>query len=432
MKKTGPRKASEEHSSTAVKPAISEGDRKILRELAKRYLEVCHTDRNNEKRRLWRQHNSLKPTRPLFLAMTSTHFVEDREASRLVCEDAFLKLFERDLKRRIYQAACDDDTVFEPWLVHGSTPKFPVPGGAQWGVPFEYEQVKGGTGWHIKPTIREPDDIRKLVQPPHRIDEAVTEEGRAKLEEVVGDVLPVVVDRGSMLRAFPGDISTDIGFLRGQEQMLWDMVDRPEWYHQLLALLSDGVLKNHAGCEAAGDWRFVSSDNQSMPYAEELPLLSPSTEAVPRKQLWCFLAAQEYAAVSPEMHEEFLLRYQIPIMEQFGLAAYGCCEDLTRKIDILRKVRNLRRIAVTPWANVAKCAEQIGKDYVCSWRPNPATHGCSGFDADQIRRDIRTGLAEFRKHHCHADITLKDVGTLEGHPERIRDWCRIVRECAEA
>jgi len=400
-------------------------------ELARRYLDIARSDRNNEKRALWRKHNSLKPTRPLFQAMTGTHFFEDKTASRLKCQDEFLRLFERHFNRLIYHAACDDDTVFEPWVMHNATHVMPVPGGDRWGVPFKHEQVAGGTGWRIVPTLIEPEDIHKLVRPPHKVDEKVTEEGRAKLAEAVGDIVPVVVDRSATLRAFPGDISTDIGFLRGQEQMLWDMMDRPEWYHKLLAFLRDGVLKNHAECEAAGDWSPLSGDNQSMPYAEELPLPDSSMKPVKRKQLWWFMAAQEYAPVSPEMHEEFLLRYQIPIMEQFGLGAYGCCEDLTRKIDILRKVKNLRRIAVTPWANVASCAEQIGKDYVCSWRPNPATMVCCGFNPDQVRRDIRAGLAEFRKHGCCADITLKDVQTVEGHPERVREWCRIVRQCVE-
>ncbi|NQU10333.1 hypothetical protein HQ590_06065, partial [bacterium] len=120
---------------------IPNGDRRVLSELAKRYLDVCHTEQNNEKRELWRQHNSLKPTRPLFIALTQTHFAEDPEASKLTCADAFLQLFERVLKFRIYHAACNDDTVFEPWLVHGATPLFPVPGGDHWGVPFEREQV---------------------------------------------------------------------------------------------------------------------------------------------------------------------------------------------------------------------------------------------------------------------------------------------------
>ena len=76
--------------------------------------------------------------------------------------------------------------------------------------------------------------------------------------------------------------------------------------------------------------------------------------------------------ISPEMMKEFLLPYQIPILEQFGLSAYGCCEDMTKKIDILKEIKNLRRIAVTPWSNLLACAEEIGKDYVLSWRPSPA------------------------------------------------------------
>ena len=49
-----------------------------------------------------------------------------------------------------------------------------------------------------------------------------------------------------------------------------------------------------------------------------------------------------------------MLQYQIPLMAPFGLAAYGCCEDLTPKIDLLRQIPNLRRIAVSPMADVAR------------------------------------------------------------------------------
>ena len=62
--------------------------------------------------------------------------------------------------------------------------------------------------------------------------------------------------------------------------------------------------------------------------------------------------------MSPKFHDEFLFQYQIPIMEHFGLVHYGCCEDLTRKIDMLRQLKNLRSIAVTPAANLRKCAGQ--------------------------------------------------------------------------
>ena len=75
-------------------------------------------------------------------------------------------------------------------------------------------------------------------------------------------------------------------------------------------------------------------------------------------------------------------------MESFAASGYGCCEDLTNKIDILREVKNLRQIAVAPAANLEKCAEQIGGDYVISWRPNPTVHVCTTFDRDPIRRQI--------------------------------------------
>ena len=71
-----------------------------------------------------------------------------------------------------------------------------------------------------------------------------------------------------------------------------------------------------------------------------------------------------------------MLRSQQPIIENFGLAAYGCCENLTDKIHLLRCIRNLRMIAVTPVADVRRCAEQIGADYVFSWQDNPADIVC--------------------------------------------------------
>ena len=72
-------------------------------------------------------------------------------------------------------------------------------------------------------------------------------------------------------------------------------------------------------------------------------------------------------ASHPSDIEEFLLRYQLPILRRFGLTAYGWCEDLTHKIDMLRQIPNLRRIAVSPFAGVARCAEQIGADYALSF-----------------------------------------------------------------
>ncbi|NLB69423.1 MAG: hypothetical protein GX804_07050, partial [Lentisphaerae bacterium] len=134
-------------------------------------------------------------------------------------------------------------------------------------------------------------------------------------------------------------------------------------------------------------------------------------------------------AVSPQMHDEFMLQYQLPILKHFGLVAYGCCEDLSQKIDILRQIPNLRRIAVAPFASVPVCAEQIGRDYVISYRPSPADMVGYGFNPDRIRKILRRDL-----HACrdlHVDITLKDVETVQSDPERVKKWLAIAREVVD-
>ena len=193
---------------------------------------------------------------------------------------------------------------------------------------------------------------------------------------------------------------------------------------------NDGNFWRQEQAEAAGDWGLCDHNNQSAPYAEELPAPAANVRGVRRRQLWCFTAAQEFTLISPQFHEEFLLRYQRPIMEQFGLVSYGCCEDLTAKIDMLRQIPNLRRIAVAPAANVARCAEQIGRDYVISYRPSPSDMVGYGWDPDRVRRILRQDLEACRG--CCVDVTLKDVETVQGDPERVRNWVRIAREVTES
>jgi hypothetical protein len=77
-------------------------------------------------------------------------------------------------------------------------------------------------------------------------------------------------------------------------------------------------------------------------------------------------------------------------------------------------------------ANVARCAEQIGTDYVLSYRPSPADMVSYGFDAERIGSILRKDLRACRD--CHTDITLKDVETVQSDPERVRKWVVLTRQ----
>ena len=131
------------------------------------------------------------------------------------------------------------------------------------------------------------------------------------------------------------------------------------------------------------------------------------------------------------MHEEFSLQHEVRYLALFGLTCYGCCEPLTRKLEmIFRMVPRLRRVSISPWADVGCCAEQIGKKCILSWKPNPAILAGTRVNEAAIARELREGLAKARG--CTVEIIMKDTHTVRSDPRRIPTWVRLARAAAEA
>lgn len=395
-------------------------DEMILRGLAERYAEICSDPDQDVRRDLWRRHNSLERTRPLIYVRAFAW--SEMEESVCSCRDPFLRRYEDFFRNRLFWNTFGDDSIFEPWVTVEA-----VKICTGWGVKVDkrYSNEPRGS-FKVDYPLRNPEDIEKLRFPRHGIDEKATAARAERLQDVIGDIITIDVDRGPAYRMWSGDLSTDLGYLRGIENFMLDMSDNPKWLHRLVAFMSDGVLASHDQAEEAGDWGLSAHQNQAMPYAKELVDPRPNTIGVGRGDLWGYMAAQEFTGVSPAMHEEFLLRYQLPILSKFGLSAYGCCEDLTEKIDMLRRIPNLRRIAVSPFADVRRCAEQIGTDYVLSYRPSPTDMVGYGFDENRIRGILKDDFAACGE--CHFDVTLKDVETVQDDPRRIGRWVEITRQ----
>lgn len=395
----------------------------ILRDLAKHYVDICQKPVQQERRVLWQQKNSLKMVRPLIYVRS--YAWSEMPHAKCKCEDPFYREHEDFFRQMLFRDTFNDDSIFEPWVTVRSSYKC-----TGWGISGSRnfsDEPRGS--WKFNYPIKALEDIEKLRAPWHEIDEEKTACNVDRLREAISDIITVNVDRGPAYRMWEGDISTKLGCLRGIENFMVDMIDNPAWLHKLLAFMRDGISRTHEQAEATNDWGLCTHQNQAMPYSQELSDPAANINGVKRSQLWGYMAAQELTCVSPQMHDEFMLQYQLPILKKFGLVAYGCCEDLTHKIDILRQIPNLRRIAVAPVADVLKCAEQIGTDYVLSYRPSPADMVSYGFDPDRIRRILRRDLESCRE--CPVDITLKDVETVQSDPERVYHWVRIVREVIE-
>lgn len=402
-------------------------DIQILRSLAEKVSEISKKPIQDEKRDLWTKNNSLIKTRPLLYLQVGSWDAMGTEVinDKLECTDPLFREIEFKLRYAIFKDEFGDDEVIEPWVTVD-----PVFASDDWG--FESHNImpeqKGGAH-KLVACIKEMEDIKNFKIPKHEIDIIKTNERYSLIEDAIGDILEVDRGRGTAYMYWGGDISTRLAQLVGLEELMYYLYDRPEWMHEILTFMRDGVLKAQQEAEDAGDFTRTCHTNQAICYDNVLDNPKANSGGVSRRRLWGFFAAQEFALISPEMHEEFMLNYQIPIMKNFGLTAYGCCEDLTKKIKILKQVPNLRRISVSPWADVGKCAEQIQRDYVLSWRPNPSSTICNDFDPAFIRKTVKEAMEASKG--CNVDITLKDVQTLKGEPSRFKEWIKVVRDVSD-
>lgn len=384
----------------------------------------------DERRQLWSAHNSFEKVRtPIYIrdGWWSRETIEPL----LECENEFLRQIELYLRKMIFQFEIGDDFVIEKYIKISAV--HILPGHSAWGLDRKMDISNRQSGCNrILAALEDISDLSALKIPVHKIDEDKTRQMREILEDLVGDIMPVVVERSPFWSRWHGDIPTHLAYLLGIEGLMWAIYDNPKELKQLVEFMSKGILKAHDEAEAAGDFSYLSHENQSIPYLKGLKGPDGGEEQVKRNQLWYFCAAQEFALISPEHHNEFLLEYQKPIIEKYAYSSYGCCEDLTKKIDMLRSVKNLRRIAVSPFSDARDCAQQIGRDYIASWRPDPASTVCLGFDSKYIHKYLKDAKRAFEDNSCRYDICLKDVHTIQGDGKRLIEFTKIARQIAES
>ena len=250
------------------------------------------------------------------------------------------------------------------------------------------------------------------------------------VEDALGDILPV------RRHCAPSSMCLfDVAArLRGIQQLMLDMYDRPKWLHTLMRFLSDEELRRRRLLEQEGlltlNNRNHYVDSGGIAYTHDLPGAGFDGHRVQLCDLWCHSAAQAASEIGPQQHEEFILEYELPILRTAGLCAYGCCEPYTRKFDMLkRRIPNLRRVSVSPWCDVQTAADALHDNYLFSWKPNPAML-VGAFSAERFRDYVRRTLDITRG--CCLEIILKDTITLEGKPERLYESIRVTREAIGA
>jgi len=387
--------------------------------------EIAASPIQEERRQMWYRHNRLERVRPMVLVFAEGAWRELLPQDEMGCEDPTLRRWEWHLKHLIYRHEHHhEDFVIER---HFKVPL--VIRDTGWGVEVRHRPSSEATGaWGFDPVIVEPEDLEKLRFPEVIRDEAASQHLFELAQDVLGDLLHVR-QKGDARASF--HLMSFFCQLRGLDRVMMDMLDRPEWLHEAMAFLEEGCRRRNCQLEERGLLDLNNEDDYvcsgGVGYSTELPAEDYDGDHVRMKDMWGFAEAQEMAQVSPEMHDTFILQYEKRLLEPFGLNTYGCCEDLTDKLDFVFEIPNLRRISISPWADVARCAEKLQGDYILSWKPHPSML-VGDFDPKRIRAYLQHAVEVTRGGVI--EMILKDTHTCEHHPERFTIWTDIAQQVA--
>lgn len=409
---------------------ISSHDRDILRRLAERKAAIAADPVNLERRAAWLALDAGHGDRVMVLAEHNGIRDKRRPFSvALECTDAWACGKEWLLREEIFlfEKLCDDHVV-EPVINLGwqvNTSNFGVEPVVHQGGD---DTQMGSRSW--EPPIRDLDaDFGKLKHRSFSVDRDSTLAERERLESVFAGILPV---RMRTMFYWTMGLTIQAIDLIGLEGLMLAMYDNPDGLHRLMKFLHDDNLAFSSWLEEEGLYSLNNENDYngsgSIGYTADLPSggTPAATGTVRERDLWVLLESQETVGVGPEQFEEFIFPYQQSIARRFGKVYYGCCEPVHNRWHIVKRIPNLARVSVSPWADQSFLAGSFGRDYVFSRKPNPALISTGVFDEAAIRADLRGTLEAAAG--CRLEIIMKDVHTLNNEPGRLARWVQIARE----
>ena len=410
---------------------VHKRDRDILRELARQVAEIAALPVQQETIALWKGLNGLEPVRPMVMIdQIPWHEMDVDGELVLQTEDDFCRNIETSLRRTLYSwRHVPADMVVEPMV---DVPK--VIRGTGFGIEtIEKRAVSDPrndvVGHYYVDQLRTEADLEKIQMPQVVLDEKATAHLEEKARTLFDGILTV-----RMQGCLPVFAAWDrIVEWHGAENVLWDLADRPEFAHKIISRFTEAQLSLLDQLEEQGLLGFGQRTiHCSGAHAHELPASGFDPRHPRAKDLWTYGMAQIFSAVSPAMHQEFELDYAVKWHSRFGLVYYGCCEPLHEKIDIVSKIPHVRKISMSPWVDVEKSAERIGRDFVFSRKPSPALLAGDSWEPDAVERDLWDTLERCTRYGCPVEFILKDISTVRYEPHRLWEWANIAKRVVGA
>jgi hypothetical protein len=408
-------------------------DTEILRRLAEEVAGIAALPVHKEKSELWMKLNNLKSARPMVWIneVCWNEMNVDGELT-LQTRHPWARGQEYGLRAALYQwKHMPADMVISDFLACPLAIRSTGFGIAEDADIVKTDETSSVVSRHFKIQIRNPEDIEKIKIPVVTYDEKTTESNYRAMCKVYEGIMPVRKVGQKHIWYSPWD--NLIRWYGIQEAMI-DMIERPEFVNAAVTRIVDAYMAELDQFEKM-NLLFLDNNNTRVGsggygYTDELPGADYSPGCVRPHNMWGCSNAQIFSEISPDMHWEFALRHDLRWLKRWGLVYYGCCEPLDKKIHILRRIPNLRKISISPWCSPGRAIENIGSDYVISYKPNPAILAEDNWHPERARAEIREVL-EKSGHNCHIEFIMKDISTVRYKPQRLWEWSRIAVEMAE-
>lgn len=412
---------------------LDAGDREILRGLACQVAEIAALPVHREKERLWTRLNDLDSGRPMvWINEICWNEMNYEDELTLRCNHPWARDQETELRRLLYQwhhlpgDMVVNDYLSCPLAIHST----------DFGIIEDVEVAKTDDGndvvsRHFNVQIRDEGDLDKIRMPVVTHNERATDYRYAAMRDVYDGIMPVRKVGQTHIWFTPWDF-----LIRwyGIEEAMIDMIERPDFVHAAVERLVDAWMIE---LDQFVDLNLLSLDcdntrvgSGGYGYTSSLPGSGFDEAHVLPQNMWGCSNAQIFSMVSPEMHWDFALEHDLRWLERWGITYYGCCEPLDGKIELMRRIPNLRKISVSPWCNSHRAVDQIGSDYVISRKPSPAVLATDSWHPEQARQQIREFL-DIAADKCHIELIMKDISTVRYEPQRLWEWARIAMEEVE-
>jgi hypothetical protein len=417
---------------TVTSAGLPAADIRVVRGLAARVAELASLPMQQDRIREWQALNGLRPERPMAMIDEIPWHelagdVPGGDELTVASAHPFTSWLETELRRTLYRwNHVRVDMVVEPYVDVKKV--IDRPG---WGIRIAEDTIDQGgeiRSHHYEDQLANPEDVEKLRVLEPSLDVVRTTEREAWAHECLDGLLEVRMQgltghNGDEL-AFP--LWDDIEQYRGTEPILYDFVDRPEHLHAIADRLTEVRLAELDILEAKGLLGY-GNDRIHCTGAHTTELPKPGFDPVSPRTIdtWTVGRSQLFVSVSDAAFDEFVPPYYARWYARFGLGYFGCCDPLHNRIDSVRKIPNVRKISMSPWAKLQKGAEAIGPDFVFSRKPNPAMVAMDQWVPEIAEKDFADVLEATRANGCPVEFTLKDISTCRRDPLRLWEWAEI-------